>query len=121
MTKIFNRQDQKEKRRELRKNSTKAESILWDKLRDRRLLGYKFRRQYSVKHFVLDLYCPKFKLAIEVDGKSHDSEEAKKYDKLRQEYIETLGIRFIRIKNEDVISDIENVLESIKINIKNFQ
>lgn len=76
MTKIFNRNEELEKRRELRNNSTKAESLLWQQLKGKQVAGFKFRRQYSVGKFVLDFYCAERKLAIELDGSSHDGEDA---------------------------------------------
>jgi len=71
MTKIFNRTDEEFKRKILRRNMPQAEVILWSKLRNKALKGYKFRRQYSIERFVIDFYCPQLKLAIEVDGDSH--------------------------------------------------
>ena len=62
----------------------KAEVILWSKLKSKGLDGYKFRRQYSVGKFVIDFYCPRVKLAIEVDGDSHFSERSEVCDKERQ-------------------------------------
>jgi len=118
MTQIFNKHSQLDKRRILRQRQTKTEEIMWNNLRNRKFLGYKFKRQYSVSCFVLDFYCSELKLAIEVDGKYHDNEEIKKYDRDRQEYIESLGIKVIRIKNEEIISDLKNVLRSIEEQIK---
>lgn len=117
MNKIFNQRIQKEKRRSLRRRSTKAERKLWQNLRNRGFEGYKFRRQVSVGFFVLDFYCPELKLAIEVDGFSHDSEEAKKYDIERQKIIEVYGVRFLRIRDEEVHEDIEKALKKIKAEI----
>ena len=74
MTKLYNRTCEKNKRKILRSNMPKAELILWSRLKNKRLNEYKFRRQYSVAQFVIDFYCPKLKLAIEVDGDSHFSE-----------------------------------------------
>lgn len=119
MSKIFNQNAQKEKRRTLRKRSTRAEKLLWQNLRDRGLEGFKFRRQFSVGPLVLDFYCPELKLAIEVDGYSHDSEEARKYDAERQEIIETYRIAFLRIRDEEVNENIEKTLDMIKTEIGN--
>jgi very-short-patch-repair endonuclease len=118
MKKIFNDNTQKEKRRNLRRRSTKAERLMWQNLRNRRFEGYKFRRQVSVGFFVLDFYCPQLKLAIEVDGYSHDSEEAKKYDAERQEIIENHGVRFLRIRDEEVHENIEKALDKVKAEIR---
>jgi very-short-patch-repair endonuclease len=73
---------------------TEPEIILWSRLKNRQMLGYKFRRQVSVGPFVIDFYCPEKKLAIEVDGGSHFVEEAEAYDGERQSVIEQFGIRF---------------------------
>ena len=103
----------KEKRRALRRRSTEAERLLWQAVRNRQLLGYKFRRQHSVGPYVLDFYCPELKLAIEVDGISHDTPEAREYDKRRQAIIETYGIRFLRIRDEEVKANPNRALETI--------
>ena len=79
MTVFYNKKALKERRRELRQNSTPAEKILWKLLRDSKL-GAKFRRQYSVGGYVLDFYCPKLKIAIELLGSVHLSKSAKLYD-----------------------------------------
>lgn len=100
MTKIYNKISEKLKRRMLRKNMPKAEAILWSKLRSKGLNDYKFRRQYSVGTFVIDFYCPRLKLAIEVDGDSHFVEGSDIYDKERQTIIETLGITFFGLQIE---------------------
>ncbi|KAB2879816.1 DUF559 domain-containing protein [bacterium] len=117
MNKIFNQNARKEKRRSLRRRSTKAERTLWQNLRNRGFEGYKFRRQVSVGFFVLDFYCPELKLAMEVDGYTHDSDEAKKYDAERQEIIENYGVRFLHIRDEEVHEDIEKTLKNIKTEI----
>ena len=75
MTKIFNRQNSKGIRKELRNNLTKGEVIFWQHLKGSHLGGFKFRRQQSVQDFVVDFYCPEIKLAVEVDGQTHEVEE----------------------------------------------
>jgi very-short-patch-repair endonuclease len=94
---------------------TQPEIALWSRLKNRQLLKYKFRRQYSVGPFILDFYCPELKLAIEVDGENHDRSQAKESD---QEHIERFGIQFLRFKNEEVEKQIERVLTSIEDFIK---
>ena len=118
MTKVYNKEIEKCKRRLLRKNMPQAEIILWSNLRNKILRGYKFRRQYSVKNFVLDFYCPKLKLAIEVDGGSHFIEGADVRDKERQTIIETFGISFLRFTNKEIQENINGVLEKIMENIQ---
>ena len=68
MTKHFNKLSEKGKRRNLRQNQTEAEKLVWRFLRKRQLLETKFKRQFSVDHFVIDFYCPELKLAVELDG-----------------------------------------------------
>lgn len=91
----------------------KSEMILWSRLKNRQMHGERFLRQYSVDQYILDFYCPRLKLAIEVDGESHFKTGAKEYDKIRQEYIETFGIQFLRVTNDDVCHNIEGVVQTI--------
>jgi very-short-patch-repair endonuclease len=121
MTKIYNRKSEKDKRRALRKNMTKAEVLLWMQLKNKRLLDQRVLRQYSVEYYVLDFYIPKFKLAIEVDGATHITEEEIEYDKRRQKTIETYGIRFLRFTNLEIYTDMENVLEKIRVKVKELE
>jgi very-short-patch-repair endonuclease len=118
MTKIFNKISQKEKRRLFRKNMTKAEVLLWMQLKERKISGQRFLRQYSIASYIVDFYCPKVKLAIELDGQTHLTEEEIAYDKHRQQTIETLGIEFLRFWNDEVYDDLYNVLEKIKAKVK---
>ena len=121
MTLYFNKNSEKSKRRELRKNSTAAERILWKCLKARHLKDQKFRRQYSIGIFVTDFYCPKFKLAIELDGSVHDTDEAKVYDKEWEDIIKTFGISFLRFKNEDVFTNLELVINVIQKKIEELE
>ena len=89
MTKHYNKSSEKEKRRLLRQNQTYLEEILWTHLRNRKLLGIKFRRQYSIDQYVIDFYSPEIKLAIELDGGVHNEPNQKAYDPERQKYIGT--------------------------------
>src|SRR5689334_9930632 len=102
--------------RDLRKRSTIPERLLWGRLRDRRLTGLKFRRQSPLGGFVLDFYCEDHKLALELDGNSHNNRAA--YDRSRQAWIEEQGIRVLRFANDDVIKDMETVLKAILIACK---
>ena len=104
---------EKDRRRKLRGNMPDAEVILWSKLQRRQLLGYKFRRQFSIGPYVMDFYCPALNLAIELDGDSRFREGAQQYDKQRQEYIESFGIAVVRFLNTDVYDNLDGVLEVI--------
>jgi len=118
MTKLFNKTSEKLKRRQLRTNMTKAEAIIWQKLRCKQLENCKFRNQYSVEQFVLDFYSPEIKLAIEIDGESHFQEGVAQYDQERQIFIESAGINFLRFTNKDVYENLNGVLETIAYRIR---
>jgi len=118
MTKHYNKPELKQTRRDLRKQQTHCEKIVWTYLRNRQFLGYKFRRQYSVDHYVIDFYCPKLKLAIEIDGEYHEKPEQKIYDKERQSYLENFGITFVRIKNEELLGNPDLAFERIEQAVK---
>jgi len=90
-----------------------SEVILWSRLKDKGLGGYKFRRQFSIGKFVIDFYCPKLKLAIEIDGDSHFVKGADERDRERQTLIETFGITFLRFTNREIHENIEGVLNKI--------
>jgi len=97
----------------LRKEMPSAEIILWSQLKAKGLEGYKFRRQYSINQFVVDFYCPKLKLAIEIDGDSHYIEGADISDRERQSIIESYGITFLRFTNKEIYKNLEGVLKKI--------
>ena len=113
MTEFFNRSSEKERRRQLRREMPQAEAILWLRLKNRQLQGFRFRRQYSIGPYVLDFYCPELKLGIEIDGDSHFHAGAQEYDRKRQDFIDSFGIQVLRFLNTDVYESIEGVLETI--------
>ncbi len=108
---IFNALDLRDRRRQLRGNQTNAERILWSRLRNRQLRGLKFRRQFSVGPYILDFYCPKLFLAIEVDGGQHV--EHAQYDERREIYLRSKNIQTLRFWNNEVLQNIDGVLEKI--------
>lgn len=77
------------------------------------MAGYKFRRQQSIGPYIVDFYCPRLKLVIEVDGDSHFLDEAIEYDRKRQKYIESFGTKFLRFTNLEIYENIDEVLEEI--------
>jgi len=109
--------------RNLRRNQTQAESLLWEELRNRKLNGCKFQRQAPLFYFVYgkrrylfiaDFYCAEKKLVIELDGKIHEFK--KEYDEGREAMLIERGLKVLRFKNEE-LNDIETVLETIKNNL----
>jgi very-short-patch-repair endonuclease len=108
----------RERAKKLRKNSTKAEELLWEVLRNEKLSGLKFRRQHPVENYIVDFYCHSQKLAIEVDGPVHDYEWSEEYDIKREQVLKSLDIKVIRFKNEEVLKDLNFVINKIKEHIK---
>ena len=91
----------------------KSEVLLWANLNNKQMHGERFLRQYSVDQYIIDFYCPRLKLAVEIDGDSHYIGEAQEYDKERQSFIEALGIRFLRFTNTDISENIDGVCQTI--------
>ena len=98
--------------RALRQNATPAEAILWQAIRNRQLDGRKFRRQVPIGAYIVGLYCASERLVIEVDGPIHESQQ--QADQLRQESIVELGIRIVRLRNEEVEGDLPAALDKIR-------
>ena len=106
--------------RDLRKNSTSAEKLLWKAIRNKNFEGKKFYRQYPFFHditgkeifFVADFYCHEDKLIIELDGKYHQYRLLK--DEARTRILNSLGLKVIRFNNEEIINDLNTVLATIK-------
>jgi len=99
---------------ELRKSMTYAEKVLWQQLRNREMDGLKFRRQHPVSIFILDFYCHEKKLAIEVDGGIHQSEDQREWDENRSFELNELGINVLRLTNEEVVDSTQKAIEKIK-------
>ena len=106
--------------RNSRKNSTPAEKILWNRLRNHKFIGLKFKRQEPIifkydnekRFFVADFLCPEQKVVIELDGKIHDYQKG--HDKIRDEILKTLGYYVVRIANDEVLNNVNIVLIKLK-------
>ena len=101
----------KDRARSLRKRQTDAERLLWFRLRNRQLGGYKFRRQQVVGQYIADFVCLEPKLVIELDGGQHSWQT--EYDDERSSYLNKHGFKVLRFWNNDVLKDTESVLEYI--------
>jgi very-short-patch-repair endonuclease len=99
--------------RNLRKECTDVEKLLWYLLRNRQFAGAKFRRQHPVGNYIIDFYCHEKHLAIELDGGQHADEDNIQYDKERTQFLEDQGIQVLRFWNNDVFTNTESVLEII--------
>lgn len=107
----------KERARQLRNHSTRAEIRLWLHLKGKKVMGCDFHRQKPIGNYIADFYCPKVQLVIEVDGYTHTFEEVIKKDHKKQGYLENLGVTVLRFKDEEVIEDIDSVLKRIEKHI----
>lgn len=96
-----------EYRRALRQQAIPSEAKMWMVLRNRQFLGLKFRRQYSIGLFIVDFYCPKLHLAIEVDGPSHYWPGRPEHDAQRQKWLEEHGITVVRFLSSEVIENLD--------------
>ena len=105
------------KAKDLRRYETESEKRLWTKLCRNQLMGLKFRRQHPINRFIVDFYCVKIKLVIEVDGNIHELPENKVYDIGRSQILNDFGIKVIRFTNEEIIKDIEKVIKKIETNV----
>ena len=103
----------RDRARELRRQMTYPEDLLWGQLRNRGLDGLKFRRQAPVGPYIADFLCDEHRLVVELDGESHDNEPAVDYDKQRTRYLQEQGYRVIRYDYEEVLKDLESVLRDI--------
>jgi very-short-patch-repair endonuclease len=93
---------------------TLSEVLLWNELKQKKMMGYDFDRQKPIDEYIVDFYCKDLMLAIEIDGDSHDHEEAYKADIKRQKRIEEFGIKFLRFDDLEVKKDMLNVLRTIE-------
>ena len=96
----------------LRKHSTLAEILLWNALKGKMMLGYDFHRQKPIDRFVVDYYCPRLKLVLEIDGVTH--EEKEKEDRIRQKTLESFGLFFLRFRDEEVKQNLDGVLSALQ-------
>ena len=108
---IYYRSDLKEKSRELRKNCTIAEKILWRYLRNKQLRGYQFYRQKPIDNYIVDFFCFELMLAIEIDGITHI--DKLEYDVNRDHILRDKGIFILHIYDSEVHKNITGVLETI--------
>ncbi|SIT83562.1 endonuclease domain-containing protein [Pontibacter indicus] len=106
------RENLKDKARELRKNSTLAEVLLWQEIKERKLMGFQFHRQVPMLDYIVDFYCHELRLAIEIDGDSHDY--SFDYDVKRQSELERYWVKFLRFDDIEIKKNIQNVLRTLE-------
>ena len=111
----------KELARQLRNNSTETEIYLWLKLKGKQMYGYDFHRQKPIDNYIVDFFCYKLMLAIEVDGYSHELIEIYKKDTIKEKRLNDLGINVLRFSDQEVLKDMENVIRVIEHNIMEYE
>ncbi len=117
MERIYNLFPQKSRRRSLRKSMTEEEIIVWSMLK-KYFPNIQFRRQFGIKYYIVDFYCPRYKLAIEIDGSQHlDNRD---YDTERDRYLASLGITTLRFWNADIRNNLSSVIVSINNSINDY-
>lgn len=106
--------------RKLRNNSTLAEVILWDKiLKRKKLRGYAFLRQRAIEYYIVDFFCKKLNLIIELDGEIHKFQKSK--DKIREQNLLRMGYSIIRFRNEEILNELFNVERTLEIFVHEFE
>ncbi len=121
MTKLKYNPKLKEYARQLRNNPTYAEKTLWYSLRGKQLKGYDFDRQKPLGEFIFDFYCYKLKLVIEVDGITHEDEDVKQNDKLKDEFIASISFNILRFTDDEVLGNGNMVVRKIVEYIEKFE
>ena len=102
----------KELARDLRKNSTLSEVLLWNQIKNKALLGYDFHRQKPIGDYIVDFFCDQLSLCVEIDGYSHNEKATE--DAIRQEYLEKLGLTVLRFSDEEVKTNLAGVVQAIE-------
>ncbi len=114
---LFNKKNKKAFRQKLRTDPTAAEKQLWLLLQSRQIEGFKFRRQHGIGKYIVDFYCPKANLIIEIDGDSHFEPGARKKDAKREQYLKDNNFQILRFTDNDIFNSIEDVIEIIRSNL----
>mgnify|MGYP003349887288 CR=1 FL=1 len=115
---LHNASELTDARRELRRNATRAEAVLWACLRKSQLDGKKFRRQHSIGPYIVDFYCPECRVVVELDGEAHANPLAQERDAKRSEFLTRLGVTILRFDNDQVFKNRERVVEAIRASLK---
>ncbi len=105
----------------LRNNSTKAEIILWSKLKNGQFYGYDFHRQKPIDNYIVGFYCYELELAIEIDGYSHEFVEVHLKDTKKEKRLNDLGIKVLRFLDAQVLKDMVNVIRALEFYIYEFE
>ncbi|WP_071513908.1 endonuclease domain-containing protein [Francisella sp. TX07-6608] len=108
MTKLPYNPKLKQRARELRKAGNLSEVLFWNMVKSKKFLDLNFRRQKIIGNYIVDFYCPAYRLVIEIDGSSHN--DKKEYDSIRNEYLNSLDLMVIHILDKDIKTNLEGVM-----------
>jgi len=103
----------RERSREMRKDMTESERLFWSRVRRKQLGGAQFYRQKIIGSYIVDFYCPKARLVIEIDGDHHHEASEIEYDSVRDEYMQAQGLKVLRFSNREVLGNMAGVLEKV--------
>ncbi len=103
----------KDRSRQLRTEMTDAEKLFWAKVRRKQLNGYQFYRQKTLGNYIVDFYCPKANLVVEIDGSQHYEKTAIEYDSIRDDYLRAQGLKVLRFSNLEVLQNTTAVMERV--------
>ena len=109
------------KARALRRNQTKPEAMLWERLRNRNLQGFKFRRQHIINDYIVDFFCREKRLVIEIDGPYHNDAIQQGLDKKREATLIENGYYLLRFENREVLENLEVVIKKIESSLKEIE
>ena len=112
MTELFNKKETKSFRRFLRSQPISAERKIWYRLRKKQL-NYRINRQFAIGNYIVDFYCPKKRLIIEIDGATHSTDKEIAHDAERERFLKSLGLKIKRYTNEDIFRNIDLVVTDI--------
>ena len=107
--------------RNLRSSMTDAEQLIWSRIRKKQICDVQFYRQKNIGNYIVDFYCPKGKLILEIDGSQHYEEEGMKKDRARDNYFDDLSLTVMRFSDIDVFKNINGILERIQEHLKSTQ
>lgn len=113
MSRVFNQKNYKTIRQKLRNEAPSAEKVLWEKIRRRQINDLKFHRQYGIANFIVDFYCPKISLVIELDGDTHRQLGEPEKDQLREKRLKELSLKILRFNNNDIYHNLGGVIDKI--------
>ncbi|MEI6857016.1 DUF559 domain-containing protein [Psychrilyobacter sp.] len=114
---IFNLKKAKILKSKIKKGPTTEEKQIWDHIKERKLYNLKFQKQYEMGRYTANFYCPEIEFAIQIDNDKH----TKKFEKIRDEYLYSIGVTYLRFTSSEINSNLEEILEKIEIAVSDLK